>query len=50
MSDFIYSFISYRIHYGSYRDIFIPSAFTFFYSDTNKQTKCEEKNERSVDM
>ncbi len=40
MSDFIYSFISYRIHYSSYLDIFIPSVFVFFYSDTNKLLLC----------
>jgi hypothetical protein len=29
MSDFIYSFISYRIHYSFYRDIFYPRSSPF---------------------
>ena len=30
MSDFLYNFISFRMHYSFYRDIFIPSVFAFF--------------------
>jgi hypothetical protein len=30
MSDFIYRFISYRIHYSFYRDIFYPRSSPFF--------------------
>ncbi len=39
MSDFIYIFIGYRIHYSFYRDIFIPSVFAFFYAVANKNTQ-----------
>ncbi len=39
MSDFLYSFISFRIHYSFYRDIFIPSDFAFFYTVANKHRK-----------
>ena len=38
MSDFLYSFIRFRVHYSFQRDIFIPSVFAFIYSDANKHT------------
>ncbi len=38
MSDFLYSFISFRTHYSFHRDIFIPSVLVFFYSAANKHT------------
>ena len=37
MSDLLYSFISFLTHYSFYYDIFIPSVFSYFYSDANKQ-------------
>ncbi len=38
MSDFLYNFISFRIHYSFWRDSFIPSDFAFFYTVANKHT------------
>ncbi len=38
MSDLLWGFISFCIHYSFYCDIFIPSVFSLFYSDANKHT------------